>query len=353
MDFLRATLRGLLVIVTSVSIATLISLGTMHATILNRSVVINWLANSGIYSNIVDAAVQLQSGDAVESQQFLGEDTVRQAINQTLDPAFLQQSSERIINSSYDWLQGKTDKIDFSIELNEKREQLKLNLAQLIEPKLASLPKCSSGFSGVSSQDVKCIPSTVTSQAYAADLAARAVNSSDFLAQPLTDETIQQPTLPAVEFLRFVATNSLAIVGGLATAAIISAAGYILLSKDKLRGLQAVGRRAFFGTLILVIGGGVLWYFSNKITLGSFGDQAIIASVVDPLARLVAADVGMWLFIFSGTVFAIGGIIWLGTFLLIKNLDKKAKHFLHTEAISTEPKDLPPVDPPATPTKTA
>ncbi|HSE29089.1 MAG TPA: hypothetical protein VLA77_00695 [Candidatus Saccharimonadales bacterium] len=342
MDFLRATLRALFVVITSASLATLISVATMQATILNRSTVLRWMENSGIYQNIVNIAVQLQPDSAPESQQFLGETTIRDAINQTLDPAFLRTSTEKIINSTYDWLEGKSETITFSIPLSEKRDLLKQNLAKQIEPKISSLPTCSSNFSGVTSQQVQCIPKNSNAQTYAADLASRAVDSSDFLVQPLTQQNIQLPTLPAVNVLRFLASNLQIIISGLAVLAVLSATGYVLLSKDKLRGIQAVGRRAFFGTLILVIGGGVLWYFSNKLTLSAFGDQAIITSIVDPLARQIAADVGMWLFIFSGIVFATGGLIWLGAFLTIKNLEKKLK-----AAHAGPPKDLPPIGPAA------
>lgn len=341
MEFLRATLRGLFIVLTSVSLASLISIATMQATILNRNVVMGWISDSGVYNNFVEAMVQLQPAQTSESQ-FLGEDTLSKAINKTLDPAFLQSSTEEIINGTYDWLEGKNEEIVFSIPLNEKRDQLKLSLAEQIEPKLTGLPQCSSLYSGFASEQVQCIPQNSSAKAYAADLATRAVNSSDFLSQPLTQESVKQPTLPAVSVLRFFATNIQLILAALATLAVLSATAYILLSNNKLRGVQTVGRRAFFGTLILVAGGGLLWYFSNQITLSAFGEQTIISTIIDPLARQIAADVGMWLFIFSGIVFVIGLVIWVGAILLIKRLKK--------QTLLTPPaphggtaKDLPPV----------
>jgi hypothetical protein len=344
MEFLRATLRGLLVVLTSVSLASLISIATMQATILNRNVVMQWASDSGVYNNFVQAVVQLQPAQSSESQ-FLGEDTLTNAIDKTLDPAFLHASTETIINSTYDWLEGKKQNIEFSIPLSEKRDQLKANLAEQIEPMLSGLPVCTSIYSGLSSQEVKCLPPNSNAKSYANDLAARSVNSSDFLLQPLTQETLKQPTLPIVNVLRFIAMNSQLIIMVLAAIALLSATGYVLLSKDKLRGVQAVGRRAFFGTLILVVGGGLLWYFSDKITLSAFGDQAIISSVIDPLARQIAADIGMWLFIFSGIIFTIGLLLWIGAILLIKRSKKKLL-LAPSHPTHRGPKDLPPIDKP-------
>jgi hypothetical protein len=342
MKIFRAIARALFVILTSASLAILIILATLQMTILNRANVLGWLDNSGIYKNIVDSIVQLQPSTGTE-QQLLGENTVRQAINKTLDPAFLEQSTEKILNGTYDWLEGKNDKIVFTVPLSEKRTELKSNLAELVKPSLEGLPVCSSTFSGVSTQQVKCIPPNSNPQKYADDLSNRAIESSDFLSAPLTEKDIQQPMLPAPGLIRFIMNNTPALLASLVAIAILSATGYVLLSGNKLLALQNVGRRTFFGTLIMVLVGAALWYFASKFTLSAFGDKLIIDTIIDPLARLIASDVGRWLFIFSGIVFSLGGLIWLGTFLLIKKSLKQAAQIPK----SGDPKNLPPVTPPA------
>lgn len=333
MLFLRSLGRGVLIVLVTISFGLWIIVATAQLTVLQRQVVMGWAVNSGVYSNIVNSVVNLMPTQG-DGKQFLSEDAIRQAINKTLSPSFIQDSTETIINASYDWLQGKAQQITFTIPLAQQRPVLQEQLTAVIEPRVSNLPECSSQFSGLSSDDITCIPKGTTAQAMADDIARRSVESSDFLQKPLTQDDFRQAALPNLEPVRWFVMNSLSFAVGLPLFAILCAVLYVLLYDEKIVGLRAVARRVFFGTIFTVIIAGLLWGTHRSISLKTFGDQAIIVDVVDPLFHQVVGSVSLWLFIFSSIVLSVSGALWLTT-TLIERQKKLQELPQSTEAIKT------------------
>lgn len=339
MQILRSLGRGLLIVLISITLAVWISLATIYMTILQRDVVLGWVEKSGAYANLVGSIVQLMPAEG-DDKQFLNDNAIREAVQNTLTPTFIKQSTETVLNASYDWLEGKAQTIRFSIALNEKRPELQKQLAVALEPQIAALPVCASKFN--TATEVTCIPQGTSTKAMAEDLARRSVESTDFLKDPLTEQTFSQAGLPSFELLRWFAQFALYFVIGLPVFACLCVLCYVLLYDQKIVGLRIAGRRIFFSTILTVVVASLLWGASTHISLSAFGDQAVITKIVDPLFHQIASHVGMWLFIFSVSVLLAGGAVWLTAFLIEKRLQPAVKPPAHTE----HPENLPPVAPP-------
>lgn len=342
MHILRTLGRGLLIVLISITLAVWISLSTMYMTVLQRDVVLGWVEKSGAYDNLVSSIVQLMPTEG-DDKQFLGESAIRTAIERTLTPAFIKQSTESVLNASYDWLEGKSQTITFSIPLNEKRPELQKQIALAVEPQIAALPVCASKFN--TATEVTCVPQGTSAKAMSEDLARRAVESTDFLKDPLTEKTFQEANIPSFELLRWFMQVALYFVIGLPIFALICIFLYVLLYDQKIVGLRIAARRIFFSTILTVIMGGLLWGMSRQISLGAFGDQAIITRIVDPLFHQIASHVGMWLFIFSVSVLLVSGVGWLVAHIIEKRIQQPPKL---PQTPPQPPQQLPPVaKPPA------
>lgn len=318
MSTARGIFRGLLIFIALICTAAWVSLFTLQQTVLNRTVVFGWLNNSGFYSHFVDTVVQLQASPQTGGGDGeLNVTALQQAVNQTLTPDFIKQSAETILGNLYDWAEGKREDFGFIIPLDQKKADLQAQLAKALEPQLASLPKCTSKLTVSDTPD--CVPAGVSPSAMAADLAARAMSSTDFLSKPLTandlGQNFTQPLMPA----RLLATNLPWMVLVLPALAVLCVVGYVLLDANKFNGLGMAGRRLLFATMIGLLTGAAMWMFGKQIAFGdTLGDARIVGTLVDPIIQQVVPDVGKWLTIATGSVVALGGLLWIVSFVLKK-----------------------------------
>lgn len=318
MDILRTVLRGLLAVALSAALSIWILVATLNATIANREVVKQWLVASGVYQNALGSVLQVSASSAADGK-IVSSDLLQKALAQTFDSAFIQQSTNTVLDASFDWMEGKTQNLTFSIPVQEKAGAFSANLAALVLPKLEALPQCTTRISVDNPNEITCLPAGVNAKDYAAQL-TQPSQETNFLQAPLTQDTFkgsfpQSPWLPqAMQWTR-------TLFAALPIAMLCVAALYVWLSPSKLRGLGLVGRRLTIGAAITLIGGLFLWFSSMTVDVsGSVEatDQqqvAIANTLVNPLARTILPDVGRALTLYSGIVVAVAGATWLGAFI--------------------------------------
>lgn len=145
---------------------------TTRQTLLDRQILIGWLDKGKVYDNIADAAAQiaedsLANRDPNEPQtegessgQMPDTATLINAAKVALPPSVIKQNVETILNSAYDWLEGKTDTIVLNLDLNDEKTAFVNALGDEAIARAASLPTCTeqlpSDFDPLSSA---CIPS--------------------------------------------------------------------------------------------------------------------------------------------------------------------------------------------------
>lgn len=332
MNFLAGFGRGLLTFVLAISLSAWIWLATAQATLLNRQAVMGWLENSQAYDNFGDV-VRAQTASQTEENAVLNQEAIQQALGNTLTPGFLKRSAETAINATYDWLEGKADSINFSLSLTEKRGEFQTQLAKAMQDYASDLPTCSTNLSSNSSL---CVPSGMSPETFAADYARRAVESSDFLSQPITPQGIgQAQQLPSLDSVLIITRNLSMIIWGLLGLTVLCTLGYVLLSPDKLKGLMIISRRIFFSVMLSTILGGLLFALGPNLQLGVIlWDATVTNKLVIPLIHQILPSLGMWLLIYAGGTMALSGATWLTSFLIIK----KRSHTLPT---ATPPPKLP------------
>jgi len=344
MTFLRWIGRALLLLLITVAISAWVVLATMQSTVLNRQEVYKWLVSSGVYSHLVTSVVQLEPTGGEST--LLDKATFQQALQQTLPSTFMQQSAETALNASYDWLEGKTSDISFSIPLAEKRQAFINNLSALLQPKLAGLPTCKSTLT-ISAGDITCIPAGKNALQVAEQMATQSVGgSSDFLTLPVTPQDVARSlNMPAqsspLAWLPSVATLVPTLAIALPIFTLLCAAGFVLLSAEKLKNIGTVASYVLFNVIFFTVAGGLLWYFGGNL---AFGDQTpVVSDIIVPLTRQAAAAIGMWTTIYSGIVCVICAAAWIAIAVL---LQRKKQNMVVLPPRQPE-QHLPPVETPA------
>lgn len=314
--------RWLCAFLMSAALSTWILVATLQVTILNRDVTKSWLATSGVYNQALGNLVRVSTNN---SSDLVTDVVTQNALNQTFPASYIQQNTNKVVDATYDWLEGKTSAINFTIPVQEKAAEFSHNLAAQLEPVLAKLPPCGT-FTAQNTNSVTCLPKGVSAADYAAQLTQPA-NSGDFLNSPVTQNNFGQGA-PQYAALPAAVQWSHTLFWALPIVWLVLGALYVLLSKDKLAGLGRIGRQATINASITLVGGLLLWYASTSVDLtatlaqGDAEQTTIVQSVINPLARAILPDVSKALSMFSAIVVAIGGALWLGTYLWRRRVPK-------------------------------
>lgn len=335
--------RGLLLAITTVSVGLWITVMTLQSTLLNREVVLGWLDKSGAYNHVLDSIINLQN--VGQGAQSLDQQALQKAVGETLTPSYIKQVSETAINSVFDWLEGKTDEISFNITVADKRAELQQQLQEVLVPQLKGLPVCKSGFSGLSSSDNECLPQGANAEQVANNAAKQAIEGSDFLTEPITEESISQTGLQNMTWLPATVQSMGMLSLLLPAVALLSGLGYILLNQSRLAGCRALAGHLFFGTAITALMGMALWYFGGNVQIdqSSVGEDQVplVRDVIQPIIYQVAPSIGSWLALLAGSIAAVCSVTWLALFFVGR------KH--GSQVAQGEPKSLPKPEPPKEP----
>jgi len=101
------------------------------------------LQQSGIYSIAVqNALTQTQN---TNSSLPLTDPGVQSAIQSAVPASTVQSSAEQIINSTYNWIDGRVASPNFTIDLTQTKSDIATNLGTYLQQKLAALPVCPAG----------------------------------------------------------------------------------------------------------------------------------------------------------------------------------------------------------------
>lgn len=342
MSFLRGMGRWLLAILMGTAFGTWLLVATLQMTILNRQVAKEWLQSSGLYSNLIDSIpFQVDNGDGGAKKSFITTQDIQGALKKTFPPSYIQTQSETILDSVYDWMESKSDKVAFTIPISDKMTEFATNLATQIQPKLATLPACS-GMIPPNDGEPTCIPRGLSIAQFAAQLSDITKTDGDnFLSKPITQDSFGN-TESHLDWLPSAVSQLGWLSWTMPVLGVLCAAGYVLLSDSKLRGLKVVGRRVFFQGLVAAAIGGVAWYLGGQASISSLlgslenagGDNttAVAATqLIDPVLHVVLPVIGQVMTLLSGSLAIVGGIVWFVAIWLRKRGEGEKNHFLHAE----------------------
>ncbi len=102
------------------------------------------LKESRVYDQIVDVALDNSRDSANDSntKTLLSDPEIRAAVQKSITPQVLEQSTGSVVDGIYGWLQGNTAEPTFSIDLSDAKNGLSKNFAAYAEKRAAALPIC-------------------------------------------------------------------------------------------------------------------------------------------------------------------------------------------------------------------
>ena len=149
----------------------------------------SWLSKNNIYSTLINDVLNQNDkldtniGDGGESIPLDNPD-VKNVIKQTFTPEFLQTNVEKVIDGTYPWLTGKTQKPTFQIDVASVKTQLATNLADYARTRYNGLPKCVGNSVPSANEDIlsiSCQSPRFNIEAGLQKVQSDIVNSKDFL----------------------------------------------------------------------------------------------------------------------------------------------------------------------------
>jgi len=320
MTLLRRLGIALLQLICTSAVVSFIWLLALQMTLLNPSVVKGWIRDSGVYNKAIGTLVQ---PSVTSGSTLLTTDTTKQALANTFTPQYIQQHTEQTLDNVYDWLDGKTANLSFSIPVDAQQGTLIQQLAQNMEPAIAQLPVCTSP-DQLTGQDVQCRPGDRSPSQFADELAQQAVTSSHLLAGPITSQSLAQTGTANGQTAQDQAIlNQLPsyrawleqLVWVLPAAAALCMLVIFFISTDKLREFVRLSRHIFFSTLLTALFGWGMWYISGNLKslpgLSTLGATDAAVSLFLPIASKALAGIGLELLLLSGIAAAVSLTGWI------------------------------------------
>ena len=104
----------------------------------------NWLSSSGLYNSAPELITDKISKETKSSQSSdpINSPLVKQAALKTLSPKFLSSTSESLIDSGFNWLNGTTNDLRLVIPVEPIRKAFTQHLEDLIYTRYEALPAC-------------------------------------------------------------------------------------------------------------------------------------------------------------------------------------------------------------------
>ena len=144
MGFFRKSIYALLTLLLLVSLtATAQTLG-LKFTIGSTSKMESLLKESGFYKSFSDVLIEQAKSSSLEggNDANFNSELVQKSASAALNEEFLEKNGSAFIKGNYDWLSGKTEKPQYTIDLGPAREEFAKNTGLALASRLATLPNC-------------------------------------------------------------------------------------------------------------------------------------------------------------------------------------------------------------------
>lgn len=333
MNIYRKITIGLAGFVCLLAVSVLIIMLTVNATIMNRDTVKGWLVKSKIYdTNIVAAFTQATGGDTSSHQAGVGKpesssssetDAVKSALAATLTPDFVQKQSESLIDSAFNYADGKSTSFKFSIPLDQKKAAFIQNLEAELTPQIAALPVCNGV---IIAAGTLCRPATMTVDQLTAQVSASQVDQLGIFNSPISNDStaksdgaptdkVDNSPLSKLPQIRNV-LNILFIVVPVTIVAMIVIVGVVAVRDQRITVLLRLARHIFVATTLPFIAAVILNVLATKTDmgiaaiLGNGPNQ--LGSILAPLIKVIVSDVSFHLALYTGYVCAVTAVAWIG-----------------------------------------
>lgn len=253
------------------------------------------LVQSKLYDNFVNNALEQANKSNDNQNNGGGIDTtdpeVQAAANEAFAPAVIEKNVNTVIEANYAWLQGKTAKPVFVVDLSEAKQTFATEVGKAVTKHLASLPVCTAAQLSTLNYDqadplkITCRPASVSPVAEGAKVTAKLASSDGFMDKTTftADSLGQEGSEPyykkaafAPQIYRY-ATYSPYALGALA---IILSLIIVFVAPRRRNGVRAV-------SIVLLISGLVLvgTYFATAVAYTKYHTKLFSNSDVGPIQQ--------------------------------------------------------------------
>ncbi|MFO0881988.1 MAG: hypothetical protein U0491_00860 [Candidatus Saccharimonadales bacterium] len=309
------------------SLFALASFTALTITILNPAFIKATLVKTDTYQHVVPSILHLATN--VSYQQQPGEisnsqtlDELIPIIEKSITPAFIQTSTEAVINGTYGWLKGTYSQPTFSVDISVLKSALVTNLTDYLVQRVNALPTCSKTSTPPSFDPVNatCKPAVSFSREQIQTSALEFVNSFPALAsnQITVDKEYAAKTfapdkpISKVPAVYFWLTKALYIFAGLVVASILT---IIVLSNEKRKVWRTMGHTLVLAGILLIVTAAVTYLLLNRFGhqfIGSASKDQLefVNTIFSPLSQELSKSLANVALIFGVTYSIIGAVFY-------------------------------------------
>lgn len=282
------------------------------------------LKEENIYSSIVPSVLTSTSKQQAPGELPLGEPWVRDIADKAFPAADFEQKSGVLIDSTFNWLDGKTANPEYTIDFNPNKEQLKVEIGNYLENRLASLPACSLSNLPKTNDPftIECLPpgvapatvATLFEQQLAQDkfFSGQAVlTSGDTKVNPNGTVQINNPLQPLENTRSWYQHKDLLMWLLPSLIVILSALGIFLASNRRLA-LRRLARSFLLSAVSLFIFGIVVGFVAKNILANTVASADVITrDLLAPVLSSLAVQTQQVYFIFAGVSVVVAVILFV------------------------------------------
>jgi hypothetical protein len=322
MHFLKKLAVSILVLLLSLSLSIIVASTVFTMTIGRPSNVKSWLRESKVYEASVKSALDNVSKNAAGSDSTLNQPEVQQVIRQTFNASLVQSTVEKVIDGTSHWLDGKTQKPDFVIDLTSVKQSLAENAGNAVVTHINGLPVCTRAQLRQISPDadpftIPCHPAGIDAAAEKQKVMQEILGNKDLFANPvITYDTIVDKSLEnkigialLLSYYQYFYQHIDNILWIFGLLAILSAVGIIYLTDNHRHGLHRAAMSVLISGIsliaVLIIVSWAVSKFSSSKNLFKDASPDLQTAMVN-LGELVANSINQVLLVF-GIIFTILG----------------------------------------------
>lgn len=327
-----------------------------------------FLSDSDIYNSLISSTLDQVKTSGGEGEGIsLTDPNIKAVAEKTFTPQFLQENTEKVLDSVFLWLDGKTKVPDFKLDLSGLKETFATETAKAAQARAATLPACPAGLSGSADSyepfSATCLPKGTTPASVAEQIRNSLSSSEGFLKDPVITADIVKLSGSS----QSVFADQLKDVPNyyqqvkktpiyLAILSLLIALGVVFLSSSQRAGLRRVGiTLVITGTLLLIFAWVLNWGVNQKALPQLKLENKVLQEKMKTLVSDITANIDKTFWAFGGA-YAVLGTLAIGVPMFIHRRSDDAVHepaaAEHVPAEgqrpeAPEPKPRPPKKPPA------
>lgn len=278
------------------------------------------LKDSGAYNHVFESVIKQASANP-ELRNKIPVDNPAIKSAAANGASGWQKLAEQFIDGSYNWLEGKTAKPNFVLDINAVINQFVQDLSVNLAANLKTLPTCAPQNTPQEFDpfNATCLPPGTNAAELPALIQKQIAGDGSKKSEPLTadsfdkDSGSQKPTFERLSWLPrlYQSRHFLLLTSIIAT--LITGFLIFVISKDHLQGLRRVAHALLTVGILLIISV-IIVAFLGKANKGLGPDQAVLSNVLLPILITLSAYMNKIVL----TIGVIYSVIAIGIYIFLK-----------------------------------